>query len=168
MDGKSATSVSTSTRRTFAQAAVQRLVASVTQESLPHTSPHALHQHRVRSAPSRCARQADCVRAFGRWMLLGGGSAQQSPESASVEPPRMMPVEQRIEDTRQLVRLLVQTRVQGIKSQSELAAAIQWTSRDLSNFMTGKSLLPRTLTLLLAGGRVVLYVYQYILPSRPP
>ena len=49
----------------------------------------------------------------------------------------LSPAPASVEHTRQLVRLLVQTRAQGTKSQSALAVAIQWSSRDLSNFMTG-------------------------------
>jgi len=53
------------------------------------------------------------------------------------------PLEALIANTRKLVTSLVQTKAPGphgrITSQSKLAEAIGWGSRDLSNFMTGKS-----------------------------
>ena len=72
MGHESASSVSASTRRIFAQAVVHRLVASVTQESLPRTSAHALHrQHKARPAGARadlpaCASQVDGAVAEGQ------------------------------------------------------------------------------------------------------
>ena len=62
---ETATSVRASRRRTFAQAAAQRFVASISQESVPGPSRHALRHHRLR----RCAaRQA----ALTGWALLAG------------------------------------------------------------------------------------------------
>ena len=49
-----------SRRRTFAQAAAQRFVASISQESLPCVSLHALRHHRLR----RCAA---CPAALTGW-----------------------------------------------------------------------------------------------------
>ena len=43
-------------RRTFAQSAVQRFVASISQESVPCPSLHALRHHRLRRCAARCAR----------------------------------------------------------------------------------------------------------------
>ena len=49
------------------------------------------------------------------------------------------PLEQKIERTRQLVTMLVRMRMNGVKSQGELAERLGWSTRDLSNFMTGKA-----------------------------
>ena len=49
------------------------------------------------------------------------------------------PLEQKIDRTRQLVKMLVRMRMNGVKSQGELAGRLGWSTRDLSNFMTGKS-----------------------------
>ena len=54
-----------SRRRTFAQAAAQRFVASISQESLPSTSEHALRHHRLRRCAARPA-------ALTGWALLAG------------------------------------------------------------------------------------------------
>ena len=62
---ETATSVRASRRRTFAQAAAQRFVASISQESLPSTSEHALRHHRLRRCAARPA-------ALTGWALLAG------------------------------------------------------------------------------------------------
>ena len=54
-----------SRRRTFAQAAAQRFVASISQESLPCVSLHALRHHRLRRCAARPA-------ALTGWALLAG------------------------------------------------------------------------------------------------
>ena len=61
------------------------------------------------------------------------------PPSAPEEISGQTPLERKISDTRELVTLLVQTRAQGVTSQAGLAGCINWSSRDLSNFMTGKA-----------------------------
>ena len=62
---ETATSVRASRRRTFAQAAAQRFVASISQESLPCVSLHALRHHRLRRCAARPA-------ALTGWALLAG------------------------------------------------------------------------------------------------
>ena len=66
-----------SRRRTFAQAAAQRFVASISQESLPSTSEHALRHHRLR----RCAARPAALTGWARfwqacrdplWLPYGG------------------------------------------------------------------------------------------------
>ena len=52
-----------SRRRTFAQAAAQRFVASISQESVPGPSRHALRHHRLRRCAARPA-------ALTGWALL--------------------------------------------------------------------------------------------------
>ena len=52
-------------RRTFAQSAVQRFVASISQESVPGPSRHALRHHRLRRCAARPA-------ALTGWALLAG------------------------------------------------------------------------------------------------
>ena len=83
MGRESGSSVSASTRRNFVQAAAQRLVASIFQESLPHTSPHASRPHRLRSAP--CAERAVtdhlCTSTFRRLMYHNGGSPATRPRA---------------------------------------------------------------------------------------
>ena len=64
-DDETVTSVRASRRRTFAQAAAQRFVASISQESLPSTSEHALRHHRLRRCAARPA-------ALTGWALLAG------------------------------------------------------------------------------------------------
>ena len=59
------TSVRASRRRTFAQAAAQRFVASISQESVPGPSRHALRHHRLRRCAARPA-------ALTGWALLAG------------------------------------------------------------------------------------------------
>ena len=66
-------------RHPFAQSAVQRFVASISQESLPCTSLHALRHHRLRRCAARLAAltgwalQAGMPRsAVGLWLLYGG------------------------------------------------------------------------------------------------
>ena len=54
-----------SRRRTFAQAAAQRFVASISQESVPCLSLHALRHHRLRRCAARPA-------ALTGWALLAG------------------------------------------------------------------------------------------------
>jgi hypothetical protein len=61
------------------------------------------------------------------------------PPSAPEETSGQTPLERKISDTRELVTLLVQTRAQGVTTQAGLAGCINWTSRYLSNFMTGKA-----------------------------
>jgi hypothetical protein len=61
------------------------------------------------------------------------------PPSAPEEISGQTPLERKISDTRELVTLLVQTRAQGVTAQAGLAGCINWSSRDLSNFMTGKA-----------------------------
>ena len=56
-DDETVTSVRASRRRTFAQAAAQRFVASISQESVPGTSRHALRHHRLRRCAARPATQ---------------------------------------------------------------------------------------------------------------
>ena len=57
--------VAAARRRTFAQSAVQRFVASISQESLPSTCEHALRHHRLRRCAARPA-------ALTGWALLAG------------------------------------------------------------------------------------------------
>ena len=64
-DDETVTSVRASRRRTFAQAAAQRFVASISQESLPCVSLHALRHHRLRRCAARPA-------ALTGWALLAG------------------------------------------------------------------------------------------------
>ena len=64
-DDETVTSVRASRRRTFAQAAAQRFVASISQESLPCLSLHALRHHRLRRCAARPA-------ALTGWALLAG------------------------------------------------------------------------------------------------
>ena len=64
-DDETVTSVRASRRRTFAQAAAQRFVASISQESLPCPSLHALRHHRLRRCAARPA-------ALTGWALLAG------------------------------------------------------------------------------------------------
>jgi hypothetical protein len=64
-DDETVTSVRASRRRTFAQAAAQRFVASISQESVPGTSRHALRHHRLRRCAARPA-------ALTGWALLAG------------------------------------------------------------------------------------------------
>ena len=52
-------------RRTFAQSAVQRFVASISQESVPGPSRHALRHHRLRRCAARLA-------ALTGWALQAG------------------------------------------------------------------------------------------------
>ena len=52
-----------SRRRTFAQAAAQRFVASISQESLPCVSLHALRHHRLR----RCAARPAALTGWRFW-----------------------------------------------------------------------------------------------------
>ena len=59
------------------------------------------------------------------------------PIEASAKQPT--PIDQHIAKTRELVRLLVQTRTLGVTSQANLAERLGWSARNLSNFMTGKS-----------------------------
>ena len=61
------------------------------------------------------------------------------PPSAPEETSGQTPLERKISDTRELVTLLVQTRAQGVTTRAGLAGRIGWSSRDLSNFMTGKA-----------------------------
>ena len=61
------------------------------------------------------------------------------PPSAPEETSGQTPLERKISDTRKLITLLVQTRAQGVTSQARLAGCINWTSRYLSNFMTGNA-----------------------------
>ena len=76
-DDETVTSVRASRRRTFAQAAAQRFVASISQESLPSTSEHALRHHRLR----RCAARPAALTGWARfwqacrdplWLPYGG------------------------------------------------------------------------------------------------
>ena len=60
-------------RRTFAQSAAHRFVASISQESVPCTSLHALRHHRLRRFAARCARLTPET-MLGRRMLHGRGS----------------------------------------------------------------------------------------------
>ena len=60
-------------RRTFAQSAAQRFVASISQESVPSPSEHALRHHRLRRFAARCARLTP-ENMLGRRMLQGRGS----------------------------------------------------------------------------------------------
>ena len=62
-DDETVTSVRASRRRTFAQAAAQRFVASISQESVPGPSRHALRHHRLRRCAARPA-------ALTGWALL--------------------------------------------------------------------------------------------------
>ena len=64
-DDETVTSVRASRRRTFAQAAAQRFVASISQESVPGPSRHALRHHRLRRCAARPA-------ALTGWALLAG------------------------------------------------------------------------------------------------
>ena len=65
-----------SRRRTFAQAAAQRFVASISQESVPCVSLHALRHHRLRRCAARPAAltgwalQAGCRHPL--WLPYGG------------------------------------------------------------------------------------------------
>ena len=60
-------------RRTFAQSAAQRFVASISQESVPSPSEHALRHHRLRRFAACCARLTP-ENMLGRRMLQGRGS----------------------------------------------------------------------------------------------
>ena len=64
-DDETVRSVRASRRRTFAQAAAQRFVASISQESVPGPSRHALRHHRLRRCAARPA-------ALTGWALLAG------------------------------------------------------------------------------------------------
>ena len=64
-DDETVTSVRASRRRTFAQAAAQRFVASISQESVPGPSRHALRHYRLRRCAARPA-------ALTGWALLAG------------------------------------------------------------------------------------------------
>jgi hypothetical protein len=57
--------VAAARRRTFAQSAVQRFVASISQESVPGPSRHALRHHRLRRCAARLA-------ALTGWALQAG------------------------------------------------------------------------------------------------
>ena len=68
-------SVPASRRRTFAQAAAQRFVASISQESLPCLSLHALRHHRLRRCAARPAALTGWALQAGRhplWLPYGG------------------------------------------------------------------------------------------------
>ena len=71
LNGRFFTIVSASRRRSFHLVAVLRSVASIVQESPPHTSPHASRHHRLRSAPS-----AERVRLTS-WCVWQAGNAQR-------------------------------------------------------------------------------------------
>ena len=60
-------------RRTFAQSAVQRFVASISQESVPGPSGHAMRHHRLRRFAACCARLTP-ENMLSRRMLQGRGS----------------------------------------------------------------------------------------------
>ena len=68
--------MSAAIRLTLVLVVVQRSVASLTQESPPHPSPHALHHHRLRAAARRGGQRAEHLRAFtvGRYEMLRGRS----------------------------------------------------------------------------------------------
>ena len=68
--------VSAAVRLTLVLVAVQRSVASLTQESPPDPSRHALHHHRLRAAAWRGGQRNEHVGAFtvGRYAMLHGRS----------------------------------------------------------------------------------------------
>ena len=67
-----------------------------------------------------------------------GAAASESAGAAAEQVGSLTPLEKKIEDTRALVKLLVQAKAQGVKSQGDLAGRLGWSTRDLSNFLTGK------------------------------
>ena len=68
--------VSAAIRPTLVLVAVQRSVASLTQEISPDPSRHALHHHRLRAAARRGGQRNEHVGAFtvGRYAMLHGRS----------------------------------------------------------------------------------------------
>ena len=74
-------------RRTFAQSAAHRFVASISQESVPSPSEHAMRHHRLRRFAACCARLTP-ENMLGRRMFQGELLAVPRSLSGSSTPPR--------------------------------------------------------------------------------